>query len=89
MTADYPVVLDACVLAPANLCDVLLSLAESPRLYLPHRSEEILAETKRTQLVKLNWSESLADYWQSKIRESFPEAMVDDYQPLIDKCGKL
>jgi hypothetical protein len=35
MRADYSVVLDTCVLLPMPLCDTLLRMAESPRLYLP------------------------------------------------------
>lgn len=53
--ADYRVVLDANVLAPATLCDLLLRLAETPRLYLPLWSEDILMEVKRTQTQKLGW----------------------------------
>jgi hypothetical protein len=35
MRADFKVVLDACVLANFGVCDLLLRLAERPRLYLP------------------------------------------------------
>ena len=72
MRADYPVVLDACVLAPANTCDLLLRLAETPRLYVPQWSEDILAEVRRTQVEKLKWPEELARYWQEQVRASFP-----------------
>lgn len=44
MQADFQVVLDACVLANAGLCDLFLRLAEPPRLYLPLWSQEILDE---------------------------------------------
>ena len=47
MRADFKVVLDACVLANYSVANLLLSLAEKPRLYLPVWSEEILAETRR------------------------------------------
>ncbi len=83
---DFRVLLDACVLAPANICDLLLSLAEAPRLYLPFWSEDILAEVRRTQLFKLNWPEHLADFWQKEVRRSFPEARVEGYEPLIASC---
>jgi hypothetical protein len=33
MKADFRVVLDACVLANFGVCDLLLRLAERPRLY--------------------------------------------------------
>lgn len=48
MTADFPAVLDACVLVQAPLRDTLLRLAEPPRLYVPQWSDEIIAETVRT-----------------------------------------
>ena len=57
MQADFPVLLDACVLANARLSDLLLRLAESPRLYLPRWSREILREVRRTHVEKLAWSE--------------------------------
>lgn len=86
MRADFRVVLDACVLAPANLCELLLCLAETPRLYLPFWSEEILTEVRRTQTTKLNWPAHLADYWQVQVRSAFPEAVVERYQPLLPSC---
>ena len=52
MRADFKVVLDACVLANYGVANLLLLLAEKPRLYLPLWSEEILAETYRTQVGK-------------------------------------
>ncbi len=86
MRVDYRVVLDACVLAPANLCDLLLRLAEIPRLYIPQWSESILTEVRRTQIEKLGFPEHLADSWQATVRSSFPEAMVTGYEPLIEVC---
>jgi len=86
MRADFPVILDACVLAPANLCDLLLSLAETPRLYLPIWSEEILQEVKRTQTEDLEWPPHLVEYWQTNVREAFPEAIITRYQNLIPVC---
>ena len=85
MTADFPVVLDACVLANFGVCDLFLRLAEHPRLYTPRWSEKILAEVKRTHLRKLKWPRKLADSYQSKIREVFPEASITGYEPLITK----
>jgi len=86
MRADYPVLLDACVLAPANLCDLVLNLAESPRLFFPYWSDEILAEVYRTQTGKLNWPKKLAEFWQESVRTAFPEAMVSNYGQLIPLC---
>ena len=87
MRADYRVVLDACVLASANPCDLLLSLAESPRLYVPQWTEEILAEVRRTQAGKLNWPPHLVELWQRNVRASFPEAMVAGYEELKLVCA--
>jgi hypothetical protein len=40
--ADFPVVLDACVLIPMPLADTLLRLAGGPRLFLPKWTDQIL-----------------------------------------------
>ena len=85
MTADFPVVLDACVLANIGVCDLFLRLAEHPRLYTPRWSEKILAEVKRTHLRKLRWPSKLAGTFQMKVRDAFPEASITGYEPLITK----
>ncbi len=85
MTADFSVVLDACVLANFGVCDLFLRLAEHPRLYTPRWSEDILAEVKRTHLRKLKWPKKLAESWQQKVRANFPEAPVMSYEPLVPK----
>jgi predicted nucleic acid-binding protein len=83
MRADYPVLLDACVLANFGVCDLLLRLAERPRLFVPYWSESILAEVRRTQVDKLNWKPELADYFQQQVRLSFPAAIVSGFEPLV------
>jgi len=83
--ADYKVLIDACVLANYGVCDLLLRLAERPRLYLPHWSDEVLAEVRRTHVVKLGWPEELADSYQTEIRKAFPEAIVSGYEPVLEK----
>ena len=85
MHADFKVVLDACVLVNAGLCDLFLRLAEPPRLYLPLWSQEILAEVQRTQTGKLKnpFPPDLADYWHQQVTMAFPEAAVTDYQMLL------
>ena len=85
MRADFKVLLDACVLANFGVCDLLLRLAESPRLFLPVWSDEILRETHRTQIEKLGWPKELAESFQSEIRNAFPHATVNDYGHLIEK----
>lgn len=87
MRADFRVVLDACVLANFRVCDVLLSLAESPRLFLPFWSEAILDETQRTQTNKLGWPEAIAESFRNEITSCFPEAMVAGFAHLLDQCS--
>lgn len=86
MRADFKVVLDACVLAPASLCELLMRLAERPRLYSPRWGPEILDEVRRTQVEKLGFPEDLADYWRSEVERSFPEAIVPNAHLLECAC---
>jgi hypothetical protein len=46
MIFDRSVVLDACVLAGAGLRDTLLRLAETPGLYVPRWSDDIISEVE-------------------------------------------
>lgn len=85
MHADFPVILDACVLANSGVCDLFLRLAEPPRLYLPRWSRRILEEVHRTQTEKLprRFSKELADYWRQEVTKHFPEAFIEGYEPII------
>ena len=85
MRADYRVTLDACVLANPTLCDLLLRLAEKPRLYLPCWSEEILDEVHRTQTGKLPrpFPKERADSFRKAVETAFPEAMVEGFSHLV------
>lgn len=83
MRADFKVVLDACVLAPPTLCDLLLRLAETPRLYSPKWGREILDEVHRTQVDRLGFPREKADSWRKVVEQHFPEALVPGYEPLI------
>src|ERR1051326_46836 len=85
MTATPLVVLDACVLANFSLCDILLRLAEPPRLYEPKWSEEIIRETTRTLEAKLGWPTSLSAYLQTELRANFDEAWIIGYEALIPR----
>lgn len=87
MRADYPVVLDACVLAEAAVSDLFLRLSEEPRLLLPRWSEQIWAETKRTYIEKLGWDGALADSRIAAAMEFFPEAMIGGFEHLIEACN--
>src|SRR5687768_12815390 len=85
MHSDFPVILDACVLAHPSVCDLYLRLAEAPRLYSPFWSSEILNEVHRTQTTKLTipFPPELADYWREEVTKSFPEALVTGWEPLL------
>lgn len=78
MKADFPVILDACVLANARVCDLFLRLAETPRLYLPFWSETLLNETQRTHVDKLKWPAELSESWRSAVTNAFPDSCVED-----------
>jgi predicted nucleic acid-binding protein len=87
MRADFALVLDASVLANHPVADLLLRLAEKPRLHLRRWSPQILEETLRTHLSRLRWPESIASSFQEPIQSAFPEAMVHGLEPLIEACG--
>lgn len=87
MRADFKVVLDACVLANYGVCNLLLKLAEKPRLYQPCWSDELLKETARTQLNDLGWPANLTKSFEEALRTQFPEALVNDYGHLIERCA--
>ena len=83
MRADYRVFIDACVLANHGVCNLLLRLAERPRLIVPCWSEQVLEEVRRTHAEKLGWPEHLVTSFQSEIRRAFPEAAITGYEGLI------
>lgn len=82
MLADYRVCIDACVLANYAVSDLLLRLAERPRIYTPVLSNRILDEVRRTHVEKLGWGEEMADSWQMAIRKAFPETIAVGFEPL-------
>jgi len=75
-------VLDACVLVPVTLCDVLLELAEAS-LFEPLWSAPILAETKRALTEKRGIAEDRAEYRIEAMRVAFPHAMLTGFDNLI------
>lgn len=87
MSADPQAVLDACVLVDFGLCDLLLTLAETPRLFRPLWNPEILEEVCRTQKSKLGWPEDLARSWREAVEEAFPEAMQPVPESLLASCS--
>jgi len=87
LRADFPVVLDACVLAEAAVSDLFLRLSEEPRLLLPRWTEEIWSETRRTWIEKLGWNPELADARIKAAITFFPDAMVAGYEVLVPACA--
>jgi predicted nucleic acid-binding protein len=87
VTKDYLVVLDACVLVPAGLRDTLLRLAETPRLYLPKWSEEILAEVERTLIGRLGKTAEQAAHLLGELKCVFPEALIKESRALEASLG--
>lgn len=86
MRPDRKAVIDANVLANFGVCDLLLRLAEPPRLFEPCWSEAILGETERTHLGRLGWPPRVSRSFQRRIREAFPEARVRGFEHLIETC---
>lgn len=80
MNADSQVVLDACVLANQRVTDLLLRLAETPRLFIPKWSAQILDETDRTLLKDLGWPAGLASYRRGQMTTHFPDACVEGHE---------
>lgn len=85
MRADFDVLIDACVLANHGVCDLLLSLAERPRLFVPHWTAKILHEVERTHFEKLGWPANLVELFQREIATAFPEAEIHGYEGFIPK----
>src|SRR5688572_8788121 len=85
MHSDFPVILDACVLATPRLCDLYLRLAEPPRLYTPFWSSEILNEVYRVQTTKFKkpYSVESANYWREEVTKAFPESSVIGWEGLV------
>lgn len=83
MTSGYQAVLDACVLVNAALRDTLLRLAESPALYLPRWSHDIMVETKRTLENRLGCTPKQTQHLEDELWVHFEDAWVVGYEPLI------
>lgn len=75
------VVLDACVLYPANLRDTLLRFAERG-LYDVHWSDDILNELERS-LLRSELSPASVTYVLTEMQHHFPEAKITGYQSLV------
>lgn len=82
LSAPFRVVLDACVLYPMHLRDVLLQAA-AEGLYQASWSEEILDEATRNLIKNLQITDVQATKLISAMAAAFPESMVTDYQHLV------
>jgi predicted nucleic acid-binding protein len=82
LIANFPVVLDACVLYPAALRDTLLRAAEYD-LYTPYWSAQILDEVCRNLIKNGRFSPGQGEYLVVEMTRAFPDAAVVGYEPLI------
>ena len=71
--AKIRVLLDACVLLPYQLADLLLRLADA-EMYEPLWSEEILYEVERNLIAKFDVAPTKAARRLSHMRSAFPNA---------------
>lgn len=76
------VLLDACVLLPYQLADLLLRLADAG-MYEPLWSEEILAEVERNLVEKFRVTTEKMSRRIGRMRSAFPNALVEGYENLI------
>ncbi len=83
LSAPFRVVLDACVLYPMHLRDVLLQAA-AEGLYQVYWSKEILDEATRNLVANLQIDAPKAVRLVGMMSGAFPEAAVTDYEDLID-----
>lgn len=86
---EYSAVLDACVLVPAALCDVLLRLAEEPALYRPLWSQHIITEMARAMETKLHRTAKEILHKQTEMNRAFPEAMVTVPKSLVNSLDGI
>lgn len=79
----FPALLDANVLVPMPLADLVLRLAEA-ETYRPLWSEQVLDEVERTLVFKFGLTSERARRRIGDMRTEFPDAMVTDFEPLIE-----
>jgi predicted nucleic acid-binding protein len=80
------VLLDANVLVPISLCDVLLILADE-RMIRPLWSGQILGEVRKSLVEDIGLSEVQAANRVNQMAEAFPAGMVTGFEPLIPLMG--
>ncbi|MFK0002334.1 PIN domain-containing protein [Paenarthrobacter sp. NPDC090522] len=74
--------LDACVLLPYHLCDLLLRLGETD-IYQPLWSDELLGEVRRNLVQAFDRTEQQATRRIDQMQQAFPHAMVVGFEGLI------
>lgn len=84
--SGFPVVLDACVLLPMPICDLLLRIADAKE-YRPLWSRTILEEAERNLHTTFNRTAEQAARRVNNMRHHFPDAQVTGYESLIDMMG--
>ena len=77
----FPVLLDTNVLFGAYLCDTVLRLAEA-ELFRPLWSAGVLDELSRNLILR-GLRPDQVDRRIGQMRRAFPDAMVEDYEPLV------
>ncbi len=82
---EFSVLLDTCTIVPISLCDLLLRLAESPSMYRPRWSPEILEELRRAlERPPFSLASEKAAYRIACLESAFPEALVTGYESLTE-----
>ena len=77
------VILDSCVIFPMPLCDTLLRVAEA-ELYSLRFSQEILDGATRNLVKKGIMTDAKAARFQTMIKNTFPDAMVEVPPELVE-----
>ncbi len=83
MRGERVAILDACVLVQAPLRDTLLRLAETPALYQPRWSDEIIAEMKRALQTQIGLAPAKTAYLERELRRHFADCWVTGFEPLV------
>ena len=78
----FPVFLDACVLIPIRLTDMLMRLA-SAGTYRPLWSADVLVEVERNLVGKFELPSAKVGKRINDMRRTFPDAMVTGYEGLV------
>jgi predicted nucleic acid-binding protein len=81
----FTAILDACVLYPAPVRDILLCLAEQ-QLYQPKWSDRIQKEWKRNLLDnRPDLADTQLEYTINQMNRAFPDAEIGDYASLVKR----